>query len=503
MKKNTIKAEERELLSQKSEVLNRVTSFRYNEALREIMERDVYLCGTDDTITSVATDMARLRISSAIVTDKKNRPVGIVTERDIVQKVVAEDNNHPNKLISDIMTPEPVFLSPDDTLFDALAVTSRYSIKHLPVVESNRVVGIITFKQLMKLQHSEPLVIIGLLEEATSIDDYKEVKDSMVDMVNKRLHMNVDPVDIVTMVSLINADIHKRLFMLALGEQNSQPPVDFCLFVSGSHGRRENLLFPDQDYGLIIDDYDDAYYNEYDMFFIRTAQTFSDYLDQVGFDYCSGNVMGTNPTWRKRRSEWGVHLRYWFERQPEYTVRYMTLLFDAMPLYGEFRFFKEIQDQAFREIAGHYDILRQMHEEEGGHKVPLGIFDRFITERNSEHRGQLDMKRSGLIFMIEAARILAVKKGIRETSTMARLRALADKKAINKNDSEYFENAYRIILHHTLMAQVDNFRKKATNDYYLSPRELSARSQEMLKQSFKAISRLQELVGSEFGELIL
>lgn len=501
MKKNTLKVEGRELLSQKSDVLNRVTSFRYNEALREIMERDVYICGTDETITSVATDMARHRISSAIVTDKKKRPVGIVTERDIVQKVVAEDNNHPNTLISDIMTPDPVYLSPDDTLFDALAVTSRHSIKHLPVVESDRVVGIITFRQLMKVQHSEPLVIIGLLEEAKSIDDYREVKDSMVDMVNKRLHINIDPVDIVAMVSLINADIHKRLFMLALSEQKSPPPVDFCLFVSGSHGRRENLLFPDQDYGLIIDDYTDDHYNEYDMFFMGTAKLYSDYLDQVGFDYCSGNVMGTNPTWRKRRSEWDVHLRYWFEHQPAYTVRYMTLLFDAMPLYGNFSFFKEVQDQAFREIAGHHDILRQMHEEEGGHKVPLGIFDRFITERSNEHRGQLDMKRSGLIFMIEAARILAVKNGIRETSTLARLRALVDKGVINRDDSEYFENAYRVILHHTLMAQVDNFLKRATNDYYLNPRELSARSQEILKQSFKAISLLQELVGSEFGEL--
>jgi CBS domain-containing protein len=503
MKNNEIKTEERELLSQKSDVLNRVTSFRYNEALREIMERDVYLCGTDDTITSVATEMARLRISSAIVTDLKQKPVGIVTERDIVQKVVAEDNNHPNKLISDIMTPDPVYLSPDDTLFDALAVTSRHSIKHLPVVEANKVIGIITFRQLMKVQHSEPLVIIGLLEEAKSIKDYKEVKDSMVDMVNKKLHMNIDPVDIVTMVSLINADIHKRLFLLALDEQETPPPVDFCLFVSGSLGRRENLLFPDQDYGLILDDYDDTYYNEYDMFFIRTAETFSDHLDQVGFEYCSGNVMGTNPTWRKRRSEWEVHIRYWFERQPEYTVRYMTLLFDAMPLYGDISFFKEIQDHAFLEIAGHNDILRQMHEEEGSHKVPLGFLDRFITEKNRDHRGELDMKKSGLIFMIEAARVLAVKNGIRETSTLARLRALVNKGIINKNDSEYFENAYRVILHHTLMAQVDNYLKKSANDYYLNPKELSARSQEVLKQSFKAISRLQELVGSEFGELIL
>jgi predicted transcriptional regulator len=77
MKKNKIKAEERDLLSQKSEVLNRVALFRYNEALRDVMEKEVYLCRADDTITSVAKVMAQQRISSAIVTDVEHMPVGI------------------------------------------------------------------------------------------------------------------------------------------------------------------------------------------------------------------------------------------------------------------------------------------------------------------------------------------------------------------------------------------------------------------------------------------
>ena len=78
-----------------------------------------------------------------------------------------------------------------------------------------------------------------------------------------------------------------------------------------------------------------------------------------------------------------------------------------------------------------------------------------------------------------------------------------NQKPLFDDDSEYFENAYRVILHHTLMAQADNFLNRGTEDYYLNPYELSGRSQEILKQAFKAISKLQDLVGSEFGELIL
>ena len=137
------------------------------------------------------------------------------------------------------------------------------------------------------------------------------------------------------------------------------------------------------------------------------------------------------------------------------------------------------------------------------HKVPLGVFNTFITEKNRKHKGEIDMKRSGLIFVIESARILALKHGIRETQTLCRIQALVEKGVIQLDESEYFDNAYRVILYHTLNAQVENYLEKSTNDYYLSPRKLSDRNQEILKQAFKAISDLQDLVGIEFGGLIL
>ena len=50
---------------------------------------------------------------------------------------------------------------------------------------------------------------------------------------------------------------------------------------------------------------------------------------------------------------------------------------------------------------------------------------------------------------------------------------------------------------------LENFLKNAEHDYHLNPGDLSSRNREMLKQAFKAVSKLQDLVGSEFGELIL
>jgi CBS domain-containing protein len=356
----------------------------------------------------------------------------------------------------------------------------------------------------MKIRHSEPFVIIGELDQANTLGDYKKIKEGLIPLVQEKLSSRQDPVDVVTMLSLVNFDIHKCILKEVIERQKTPPPVDFSFFVTGSHGRRENLLFPDQDFCVIIDDYDDSRHEEIDGYFERVSKELSKALNRVGFVYCPGEVMGQNPQWRKRILEWKHFVSEVFSKQGPYTVRYMTLIFDSAPLYGSRALFQTYTDYAYNLLAKNHNIIRQMHdEEEGKHKVPLGIFQTFITEKDKDHNRQIDMKKSGLIFLIESARVLALKHGIRETSTLNRLKALVEQGVIHSDDSEYFENAYRVILHHTLMAQADNFLHRGTEDYYLNPYELSERSQEILKQAFKAISKLQDIVGSEFGELIL
>ena len=492
-------------LLQNSSVLYKIASFSYSENIKRLMNRDVFLCRPDDTVQFVAREMAGRGISSVIVTDSEGVPAGIVTERDMVRKVVADgDVCDIGKSISDIMTAGPVCLSPDDSLFDSLYAFSTNNIKHLPVVRDRKVVGIITLRQIMKLRYSEPFVLIGELEQAQSLEDYKKIKVDMIDLVHEKLSSRVDPVDVVNMLSLINFHIHRKLLLKVIESQQDLPPVDYCFFVTGSHGRRENLLFPDQDFCVITEDHDESRKEEVDSYFEKVSQEFSNALNEVGFVFCPGNVMGQNPDWRKPLSQWKQFVWEVFNREGPFTIRHMTLIFDSAPLYGNKLLFNQYIDHAYDKLSKNHNVLRQMHdEEEGRHKVPLGIFHTFITEKDKEHKKEVDMKKSGLIFLIESARILALKHGIRETSTLSRLQALVQKNVIHSDDSEYFENAYRVILHHTLMAQTDNHLHKGAENYYLNPYELSERSQEILKQAFKAISRLQELVGSEFGELIL
>jgi CBS domain-containing protein len=302
------------------------------------------------------------------------------------------------------------------------------------------------------------------------------------------------------MISLINRDIHRRAHELA-AEGLGVPPVPYCLYVTGSHGRLENLLTPDQDHGMIIADSEQNY--QYDQYFIDLGVKFSDYLDQIGYVYCPGYLMSSNPLWRKSLSEWKQQINYWFEAQVREMGRYVTVLFDAAPIAGEVDLFKELKDYAFTILGQHHEVFRVLHEEEGGHRVPLSLLGGFVTDKKGPHKGQLDVKKSGLIFVVETIRILALQHNIRETGTLKRIAKLVEGGFVHSNDGEYFESAYQVLLHYALKSQVFKASRGEKLDTYINPKILSPRDKETLRHALKAVSTLQDFVASEFGQLVI
>ena len=497
----TVELESLKKLQETRDSLKKVESFPYREKLRSIMDTDVYTCTPLCTLRDVVKDMATRNISSVIVIDHVKQPVGILTERDIMKRVIADDCiSLDSTPISKVMTSDPFTLHPENTIYRALSVLSERHIKHLPLKENGEIVGIVTMRQLLKLRYPEPLTLIEGIREATEIETLKAIKNKLPQMAGERLESGRTAYDIVVMISLINRDIHRRALELA-ADGLGVPPVPYCLYVTGSHGRLENLLTPDQDHGMIIADSEQNY--QYDQYFIDLGVRFSDILDQIGYVYCPGYLMSSNPLWRKSLSEWKLQVNYWFEAQVRELGRYVTVLFDAASIAGEVDLFKELKDYAFTALGQHHEVFRVLHEEEGAHRVPLSFLGRFITDRGGLHKGQLDVKKSGLIFVVETIRILALQHNIRETGTLNRIAKLVDGRFIHSNDGEYFESAYEVLLHYALKSQVSKASKGEKIDTYIDPKILSPRDKEILRHALKAVSTLQDLVASEFGQLVI
>lgn len=119
----------------------------------EFMTKDLVQVTPDTTVRRCAEVMAAERVSSALVTEKK-KILGIVTEKDLARKIVAKGLDADEILAKDIMTRDLVTVSSNTSLYDAMVLIDKKKIKHLPVIDKNVVVGIITAMEILRVQPS-------------------------------------------------------------------------------------------------------------------------------------------------------------------------------------------------------------------------------------------------------------------------------------------------------------------------------------------------------------
>ncbi|GII21474.1 CBS domain-containing protein [Planosporangium mesophilum] len=110
--------------------------------VREVMTRDPITMDVNTVVSAVARQMRDASISDVLVTDR-GRVCGIVTERDVVVRAVAEDADTRAVTAGDVLTRDLVTVAPDDDLKAAEGLMRVHAIKHLPVFDGDRLVGII------------------------------------------------------------------------------------------------------------------------------------------------------------------------------------------------------------------------------------------------------------------------------------------------------------------------------------------------------------------------
>ena len=87
-------------------------------------------------------------ISAVVVLDEADALVGIVTERDLVRRVLAEERSPAAVSLAEVMTPRPLVVVPDASPYEALEIMRERHIRHLPVVDGGKVVGMVSMRDL-------------------------------------------------------------------------------------------------------------------------------------------------------------------------------------------------------------------------------------------------------------------------------------------------------------------------------------------------------------------
>ncbi len=113
-----------------------------------VPRRDIRAVTEKDTVLDCAKTMKDLHVAAMIVVDDAGKLIGIVTERDMVQRVLAKGLDPKTTTMADIMTRNPDTLKPDDSAADALELMRSRNFRHLPVAEDGRCVAMVSIRDL-------------------------------------------------------------------------------------------------------------------------------------------------------------------------------------------------------------------------------------------------------------------------------------------------------------------------------------------------------------------
>lgn len=119
------------------------------KTIRDIMTKSIVTVPLSDNVYSAIKVMAAHNISCVVIEDN-HKPIGMLTERDLVKRILAPKKNPLKVKCKDIMTPHLITVSADSTLAEALDIIQGMHIRRLPVVDRTGIVGLVTISDIVK-----------------------------------------------------------------------------------------------------------------------------------------------------------------------------------------------------------------------------------------------------------------------------------------------------------------------------------------------------------------
>jgi signal-transduction protein with cAMP-binding, CBS, and nucleotidyltransferase domain len=455
----------------------------------------------DAKVADLVGRMAEAGQSGALIVDAGGLPVGIVTERDVVRRVALRCTG--TEPVSAVMSSPVRTVSTGDFLYSVIAEMRRSGWRHMPVVDAGgRLVGLIERHQALAMAAEQTIGLIERIAHEATEDGMREIKAAQVEVAASLFRDRVPAPEIQQLLTAINRDIHRRVVDLCMagmeGEGRGAPPLPFAMIVMGSGGRGESYLYPDQDNGFILDNYPDADHTRIDGWFMALAERVTEMLDRIGFPRCRGGVMAINPVWRKTRAQWREQLLGWGRRRGTIAIQLSDIFFDFAPAAGHAEFVHELRRGVTAMLKSSPAFLLEMEHEAMRYGVALGWFGRFVTEKDSpEHRGEINLKIAGTMPLVTNVRLLALKHGVMETSTLERISILHGEGVLGGDEQDYLSGAFDHITGLLLRQQIADFQAGNAVGTHVHPDSLSERERDMLVDSLKAIEHFQERVHHE------
>jgi CBS domain-containing protein len=260
--------------------------------------------------------------------------------------------------------------------------------------------------------------------------------------------------------------------MINIKQMHGAPPSSFSFFVMGSAGRREQSVWSDQDHGIVYEIHNDQNKD----YFLKFGTEITKGLLAVGYEYCDGNVMASNPLWCKSMQEWKQQLEVWINHASWESIRHLLIFMDSRPVLGEKSYVTLLKEFIFREIAKDH-LLKKVLSNTMHHNKGISVLGQILTETHGPYSGSLNIKETVILPFVNTARLFAIKMNSQETSTLSRFECLPDS-SLAMTSKHQFSN---ILKYRLWFGNHSNYE----GGHYLSVHRLTKEQKRELKEAIK------------------
>jgi CBS domain-containing protein len=460
----------------------------------ELAKREPVTVTPDTSIAAAAKQMSAHGISSLLV-NENDALRGIVTDRDLRNRVLAVGRD-PAEPVTAIMTSSPLTLDASSPVLAGILAMASRGIHHLPLTRGDRVVGMVTTRDLMSLQTHHPLYLAAQLQKQESVAELAEVCQRVPKLFELMLASGIRAEEVPKVLTMITDTVTRRLIALAQRELGP-PPAPFAWLAFGSQAREEQSLKTDQDNGLVYADDAPAGSDEY---FKALATFVCDGLDACGYVYCPGDIMATTDSWRQPLSGWLKHFSDWANVPDPKAVLQVSIFFDLRAVCGDRELAARIS-QALGECGsgrGKAVFLSALARQAASYDVPLGFFRRFVLESKGEHGETLEIKAAGLMPLTDLVRVRALQGGVTVPGTQDRLAQLVEAGKMNQREADRLAGAHRLLAGLRVKLHAEHARKGETPHNHLDVRAITHADRAALKDAFLVIREAQKGLALDF-----
>lgn len=441
------------------------------------------------SIRRAAEVMRDERVSSVLILQGEHL-FGLITDRDLRNRVLAAglDSDRP---IMDIATLAPMSIQVQRPAFEALMLMARHNIHHVPVVDGQRVVGMVTATDVTEQHSTSAVYLASDIHKQSSIEGLQASTAKV-----KRLQQSLAAAESSAyssghIITAITDAVTSRLIQLA-ELQLGPAPIDYVWVAAGSQARSEQTAKTDQDNCLVLsDDYDEAAHGDY---FDKLARFVCDGLDACGYVHCPGDMMAMTPQWRQPRKRWVEYFHRWTSQPDPKSLMLTCVFFDLRAVHGNFAMLDQLRAEVLSRTQGNSIFLAYMVGNALTHQPPLGMFKGISTIRSGEHKGTIDLKHTGIVPVVDLARVYALAGGHAEVNTHDRLAAASAGGAISEQSAHDLRDALEFLAFTRIQHQTRQMAAGQAPDNFLNPDNISNFERTQLKDAFHVVQSLQSVL---------